>query len=128
MSTDVYSKFYERFKDKINIICIYILEAHFVESEDLDGWPIGHYYRIPQHKTIEDRIKIAKQFVSEFNWKIPTFVDSMKNDFNTVYSAWPDNVYYIKDNKLVYYGRLNADGSRDTFFTNDIIKLIETNS
>lgn len=128
MSTEAYLEFYDRFKDKANIICIYILEAHFVEK-DLDGWPIGHHYRIPQHKTIDDRIEMAKQFVSEFHWRIPTFVDSMKNDFNTIYSAWPDNAYVIKDGKLAYFSRLNADGTRNTFFTEYIIPmLVDTDS
>ena len=101
---------------------MYILEAHWVEK-DLDGWPIGENFRIPKHKNIEDRINVAKMFINDYSWNIPTVVDSFENDFNNKYKSWPDRVYIINENKLVYYSNVNEDGSRETSWTNEILRL-----
>ena len=100
------------------------MEAHFVERDDnrriIEGWPIGRKYEYPQHKNSEDRIQMANQFIKEYNWPIPTYIDSMDNDFNNQYAAWPDRAYLIYDNKLLYFSKINTDGSRNNFWTSEI--------
>ncbi len=109
----------------VDIICIYILEAHWVEeNEGLDGWPIGSSYRIPRHKTIDDRVKMAKDFIEEFDWKIPTFVDTFENKFNEEYGTWPDRGYVIYKNKLIYVSSVNEDGTRSVAWTKEIEDLL----
>ena len=112
----------------MNIVCIYILEAHFVEKNNdgkiIDGWPIGSSYNYPQHKTINDRISMANKFITDFKWNIPTFVDTIENDFNKVYSAWPDRAYVIFNDRLIYISKINKDGSRNMTWVNEIEMIL----
>lgn len=111
----------------INIICIYILEAHFVNKDEngqiIEGWPIGSQYNYPQHKTLNDRISMANKFIQQYDWPIPTFIDTMDNDFNNIYSAWPDRAYLVFEGKLLYVSKINNDGSRNTAWTSEIEQL-----
>ena len=78
----------------IDFTIVYITEAHAQ-----DEWPIssardspnGKPILVNQHKTMEDRIKAAKEFVKAF--KLPrTFrvlVDNMDNEFMDQYASWP---------------------------------------
>ncbi len=63
---------------------------------------------------------MAKRFISEYNWSIPTLIDSIDNDFNTKYSAWPDRAYMIYEGKLIYVSKINNDGSRNNYWTSEI--------
>lgn len=126
-----YLQFYERTKDIVNVITIYTLEAHWVKEtvneegkKELDGWPIGHSYRIPQHETIDDRIEMANEFIKEFNWIIPTVVDVFTNDFNNVYASWPDRGYIIYENRLIYMSNLNKDGTRNCAWTDEMMNIL----
>ena len=75
------------------------MEAHFVEKNEqgeiVEGWPIGSQYNYPQHKTIDDRLNMAKKFIHQYQWPIPTVIDSIENEFNEKYAAWPDRAYLI---------------------------------
>jgi hypothetical protein len=121
-------EFYNKYKDVVNIICVYILEAHFVNKDEdgniIDGWPIGSNWHIPQHKNIDDRIELAKKYVNEFNFLIPTFVDSIENDFNNKYAAWPDRAYVIFEDKIIYVSKVNNDGSRNMMWAEEIEQLL----
>ncbi len=121
-------EFYKKYKDSVNIICIYILEAHFVEKDEngniVEGWPVGSKWHIPQHKTIEDRTEMAKKYINEFDFIIPTYIDSIENDFNNKYAAWPDRAYVIYENKMMYVSRVNNDGSRDMMWVDEIENLL----
>lgn len=87
---------------------IYITEAHA-----MDVWPIGmsagtiNY----SHKTIEDRKMYAEKFIKTFNFKVPIFLDSMDNSFESEFASWPFRYYIIKDKKFSFI----AD-PEDSFF------------
>lgn len=113
-------------------MCIYILEAHFVEEKkgpdgkiELTGWPIGRAYRYPQHKTIDDRVEMAETFITQYDWTIPTYLDTMSNDFNRIYSAWPDRAFVIHEGKVVYMSTVDSEGRREGPWTNYIEKMFE---
>jgi len=83
------------FQDKCLFLTIYIAEAH-----PQDKWPLGQHVSVIDHKTIEDRIGTAKRFISDNKWRLPTVVDSMKNDFMNVFKCHPERFYTIIDGKL----------------------------
>lgn len=76
---------------------IYINEAHAV-----DIWPIGlsagtiNY----SHKKIEDRSACANKFINEFNFTIPTYLDTMSNEFSNEFSVWPFRYFVINWSEL----------------------------
>ena len=121
-----YLEFYNRYKDKLNIFIVYISEAHFVEENGY-GWAIGYNYRIPQHKTLEERIVRAKQLRDEFAINIPMFIDNMGHSFNLEYGAWPDMLYYITNNKVVFFGELEEGGIRRETFSSKLERMMNNN-
>jgi len=44
----------EIYGNVVNILCVYIMEAHAT-----DQWPLGRFSKRPQHKTLQDRIDAA---------------------------------------------------------------------
>ena len=91
----------------------------------VEGWPIGSAWNFPQHETIHDRIALAQEFKNTFNFPIPMYVDSMTNQFNTGYGAWPDKAYVIFEDKLVYSACLNQDGTRNMMWVDEIESMFE---
>ena len=61
----------------MDFVTVYIREAHAS-----DEWPLGTAICIAQHKTIEDRLQAARDFVRQFEWTVPCAVDTMDNTFN----------------------------------------------
>jgi hypothetical protein len=66
---------------------------------------------------------MAKTFIDEYNWPIPTLVDTIDNDFNNKYGAWPDRAYMIYDGQLIYVAKINNDGTRNNYWTSEIEQL-----
>lgn len=84
----------ESFSDVASFMMVYISEAHAT-----DVWPLGNTVCVNEHKCIEDRIKAAKEFiVEERKNKIPLFVDTMSNQFDEKFMAWPERFYIIQGN------------------------------
>ena len=67
---------------------------------------------------------MAKQFIEEYDWTIPTVVDTFKNDFNKVYASWPDRGYIIFEGVLVYISNVNDDGTRNCAWTDEMLNLL----
>jgi len=80
--------------DKINLIVIYISEAHAD-----DEWPISNVIKINQTTDINKRIEVAKKYLSDSKFNI--YVDNCsKNNYETLYAGWPERGYIILDNKI----------------------------
>jgi hypothetical protein len=124
-----YQSFYDKYKFIANIYIVYILEAHFVEKDENDnfigGWPIGYQYNYSQPKTLEERFNMVELLINEYHPTIPILVDDMNNNFQNAYNPWPDRAYMYKNNKIMYIASTNDDGSRNTYWTNEISELLE---
>jgi len=94
------NRLFELNSTKLHFIAVYVSEAHAA-----DEWPLGNFACVNQHKTIEERVEAAKNFISKFNFKLPVYVDTMENSFDNTYYAWPDRYYIIKDGKMKEFGR-----------------------
>lgn len=130
MGMSSYNDFHRKFSCDINIIHIYILEAHFVDEKDgiiIDGWPIGNSYRYPQHKNLSDRLKMANEFIVETDIGMLTLVDNMNNDFNHHFGSWPDRAYIVFENTLMWFSSTVDDGKRYETWTEQIEKIIYGN-
>jgi hypothetical protein len=105
------AKLYERFSSKLNIIVIYISEAHA-----RDEWPISHTHQTLQHKTIEDRIREANK-INILNPNFPSiFCDSFGlENFESNFAAWPERLLIIRNSKLEYISTHNVNGICDWY-------------
>ena len=139
------------FANKLNVIFVYISEAHAV-----DVWPIGlsagtlNY----KHKTLTDRLNCANKFMSEYNFNmlnqfdesdesdksdksnnkpiINTYLDSINDDLQNKLSAWPFRYYLIEsdqeklnENTESYKFKFIPDPSDSEFNLEELFKQIE---
>jgi len=94
----------------------------------LDGWPVGTKWRYPQPKTLEKRMEHAREFRERFQFPadLEFVVDTIGNDFNRQYAAWPDSAYLISNGgKLVYRSQLEDEGFRGVPFSVHIEHMLE---
>ena len=90
------------------------------------GWPVGYKeYEYEQHTSLKERIMMAKKFVDDYDWTIPTYVDNFDNDFDNEYGAWPDRVFLFDidetGKKILKFKALLEDGGfREGPFTGQI--------
>lgn len=126
---NTYQNFYDKYSGVADIYILYILEAHFVEKDDdgnfIGGWPIGYQYNYPQHKTLEDRKNMVNVLIDEYHPSIPILMDNMNNDFQNTYNPWPDKAYMFLDGKIKYIARINDDGTRNSYWTDEISVLLD---
>jgi len=87
----------DKYQNKAHFLTIYIREAH---PQDL--WPLGQHVVVNSHKTIADRIDVAKQFIAANHWKLEMVVDTLQDLFMKEYWSHPERFYVVLDNKLVF--------------------------
>jgi type I thyroxine 5'-deiodinase len=76
---------------------IYIREAHPGEARNK--------FNIPQPKAMEERQKVARDFVQALKLSVPVLVDTMDDLVGKAYSGWPDRLYVIgADGKVALKG------------------------
>jgi len=95
---------WESYEEKAVFLTIYLTEAHAQ-----DQWPLGKHVQVFQHKTIQDRISVAKQFVAENRYTLPMVVDCMQNEFTWKYYAHPERFFVIIGGKLTF--KANPQGA-----------------
>ena len=117
---------YNKYNQDILFKLIYIEEAHASDIWDIQSsrCNFGKIVNIQKHKTNIDRIYAAKQFKSNFNVNMPILIDTIDNIFLETYSAWPFQIYIIKNNKLIFQTKPMNQGNYDVFIIEDIIKSI----
>jgi len=92
----------------VRFVCVYIMEAHAS-----DEWPIGDKVCVKQHRTQEDRITAAKEFVQKYDYRVPMLVDVMTNEFNNKFAAWPERWWLVHRGKLVHVGAPSTEFGYD---------------
>lgn len=75
-----------------DFVVVYITEAHAQ-----DEWPIGDPLQINQPLTDAERVGVARQFAADYEIQIPVLVDSVTNQFEQAYAAWPIRFYVLED-------------------------------
>lgn len=60
---------------------------------------------ISDPKTLEEREKVAREFAQQFKFSLPILVDTIDDQLNNAYSAWPDRIYIVDSaGKIAYKG------------------------
>ena len=108
----------------VEISFVYISEAHAT-----DVWPIGKSAGVSnkRHITIEDRSMCAQQFIKEYDFDIPTYLDNMDDTLRDELAAWPFRFYLLKYSEMVdayifEYVAMPADAEFDFSILFDILK------
>jgi len=88
---------YLKYRDQADFLTVYIREAHAN-----DEWPMGNTYSWNQPQVIEDRLLLAQRFVSEMNYLVPVACDTIDNEFNSIFSAWPERYFILQEGRLAF--------------------------
>jgi len=99
---------YADFSLVAGFLTVYISEAH-----SQDEWPMGDLVLLNQPILLEDRCEIARQFVDDSQYLMPMVVDTMSNEFDKSFGAWPVRFFIVKDNFLVYKAEPGSSFSYD---------------
>ncbi len=114
------SDLYERHREQVQFLMVYIREAH-----PTDGWWLGSgvaglaikaFERrastdIRDPRTLEERRAAAGQCETALSYGIRTWVDDLDDAVNEAYAAWPTRLYLIGvDGRVVYHGGLGPFG------------------
>lgn len=88
---------------------VYIREAHPTDGQ-LNS---SKQFPIRQPRSMQERLKVAREFVDALKLSLPVLVDSMDDSAGKAYSAWPDRLYVIDANgKIALKGDPGPKGFR----------------
>lgn len=94
----------ERYADRATFRTVYIKEAHAEDEWQMDD-NVEDDVCYAQPRTLEDRLRIARDFVQRFDYSIPLWVDDIADEAKTVYAGWPERLYVIgADGRIAYKG------------------------
>lgn len=89
-------------KGRIHCFGVYVREAH-----PEDGWIMESNSRVgvklPQPKTMEERVAVAQTCAVKLNYRMPLLVDTIDDHVGNQYSAMPGRVYVLDRNGRVLY-------------------------
>jgi len=91
------NSWYDLYKQHLDFLLVYINEAHAS-----DGWRLGNFVDIPNHKCIEDRKKAANMLINKFGLRLPVVLDTMTNEFDKAFAVWPERYYIAYEDQMVF--------------------------
>jgi len=100
----------------LNFAFVYTMEAHAA-----DKWPMKWAVEWPEPKNLEERVACAKLCDEDLGWSptVQLFVDSMDDNFCTMFRAWPAGCYVLLPTRQLLF--IGAPETHDVFF--DIERL-----
>lgn len=115
----------------INVILVHIDEAHS------SLWPVaidsifsqeGVTVTQPEpHKSLEDRVARAQDFIDNYKPPFPVFIDYFDNQFAEKYRAWPDRFIIVDHNKTVFsQAAYHGSGDKEAIIITDCTEVLET--
>jgi len=63
-----------------------------------------------QPKTLTERKQIARDFVRDFNFKFKMLADTIDNNFEEAYAAWPERYWVIHKGVILFMAEVGPHG------------------
>ena len=119
-----YEEIHQSLKDRINFLCVYILEAH-----PEDGWRVPHNWDknicIPTPQSLNERAEIAKLCVKEEGLTIPMVLDTMDDALLKLYAGSPERLYAIgTDGVIKHKSSIGPFDDEDVEAWHDALKAL----
>jgi hypothetical protein len=83
---------------RVDFVTVYVREAHAS-----DEWALGSVVSIKQHRSIQERLAAANNFVLEYNYTNVVVADSMSDEINRIYAVWPERCIVIDGNNTIVH-------------------------
>jgi hypothetical protein len=94
----------ERYADRATFRTVYIKEAHPEDEWQMDSNEEEDVCYV-QPRSLDDRLRIARDFAERFDYGMPLLVDGLDNGAMHLYSGWPERLYVIgADGRIAYKG------------------------
>lgn len=93
---------YDRYKDRVEFLCIYVREAH-----PDDGWRVpenieaGIHFKEPT--TDAERTDVAHVCQLQLDLRMPMLIDGIDNEAEESYKSMPMRLYLVDQDGLVAY-------------------------
>nr|XP_054753978.1 type I iodothyronine deiodinase-like [Lytechinus pictus] len=102
------------YRGQVDFLAVYLAEAHAEGT-----WPLGsNTSYMKEHKSLQERMSAARDLlkidtkahgcmtddVADVS-KFRIVVDQMDNLFSRMFKAFPDRVIFIREGKIVYFGK-----------------------
>ena len=103
---------YEKYRDRVEFLLVYIREAHPIGPRQI---PQNEIQGILLHdpKTLGERRQVCSDCVKTLGIKFPALVDTLEDVAERSYAGWPDRMYVIDaDGKIAYKGDTGPQGFR----------------
>ena len=115
---------YDRFKDQVEFVAIYIREAH-----PTDGWQMASNdafgIKFSQPKSFDERIGIATKCKASIDFAMPLVVDKIDNRTENAYSAFPDRLYIVDiDGKVAFKGGRGPFGYQPEMLEQSVVMML----
>ena len=95
----------KKYSEKARFVTLYIKEAHPLDEWQMDS-NVKEDVCYPQPTNLEQRVRIAKDFVKRFRYEMPLYVDPIENPANAAYAGWPERFYIVDEaGTIVYKGK-----------------------
>jgi len=88
----------QKYQNKVDFALVYTEEAHPPGT-----WNLLFQEHVDEHKCLEDRVTAAKR-ISLNDESMKLYVDTMDDQLNRAFGAFPERLYILLDNKVVYQG------------------------
>jgi len=110
----------------IHVILVHIDEAHStdwkVAIEDILG-----VVEPEPHKSLEDRISRADDFIRDYAPPFPVFIDYFDNRFAETFRSWPDRFIIVDHAKtVVSQATYHSAGELEAVIVTDCTEVLET--
>ena len=95
---------HERFRDRANVVFVYIAEAHAVDEWQMQA-NLDEDVLLRQHVTLEERFAAAREGVERLGLTMPVLVDGMDDAVSETFAAWPERLAVAdRGGRLAYVG------------------------
>ena len=95
---------YERFRDRVSLVFVYIAEAHATDEWQMQS-NLDDDVLIAQHTVIEERFVAARAGVARLGLTMPVLVDGMDDAVSQAFAAWPERIYVVGgDGRIAFQG------------------------
>ena len=94
---------YERYRDRVEFLLIYIQEAHPADGWSVEVNPRLRYVKQPTSSL--QRFQVANSCIEALAISIPCLIDDMDNATMKAYNALPDRLYLVgRDGRIAWKG------------------------
>jgi len=102
------NRMFDEFSSRVDFLAVYILEAHAQ-----DEWCMGSQKCLyNQPISLDDRKRVARDFIRDMNFKIKLMIDLINNNFDEEYFAWPERFWVIHKGRITFMAEVGPFGFR----------------